>query len=352
MSLLENENTNLKSRTELPSSNQNISEKVLLLIKLFKKYANKFNQLMPLCELSLTNREYITRDVFDELKETVGQYSNAINNDKLIKIFNIKEVNKEYNNDLSEFEPKPIDLFSKYEAQIKQLKEENKKLNKTIEQFEKRENDEVSIMKTKMKQIEIEKEQLEENVTSLKNINKDYKKKLDAYKEYEDKVKYQNETIQKLTLQIETLENNIKYKEKTISYMEGLLQKIKITPSNSLNNNNVSINENSSSLKKSNSNRYDNTNNNPEIDNYTSNEEISNFESRVIPANTLLNKQYFNEDDIIEEEDHTNTQTEKTIPKEELKDVQQSGHLQNEIDQLDQEIISLKTKLKMMVSNK
>ena len=302
---------------------------------------------MPLCELSLTNREYITRDVFDELKETVGQYSNAINNDKLIKIFNIKEVNKEYNNDLSEFEPKPIDLFSKYEAQIKQLKEENIKLNKTIEQFDKRENDEVSIMKAKMKQIQIEKEQLGENVSSLQNINKEYKKKLDVYKEYEDKVKYQNETIQKLNLQIETLENNIKYKEKTISYMEGLLQKIKITPSNSLNNN-VSINDNSSSLKKS--NRYDN--NNPEIDNYTSNEEISNFESRVIPANTLLNKQYFNEDDIIEEEDHTNTQTEKTIPKEEVKDVQQSGHLQNEIDQLDQEIISLKTKLKMMVSNK
>lgn len=311
---------------------------------------------MPLCELSLTNREYITRDVFDELKETVGQYSNAINNDKLIKIFNLKEVNKEYNNDLSEFEPKPIDLFSKYESQIKQLKEENIKLNKTIEQFDKRERDEVSLLKTKMKQIQIEKEQLEENVNTLKNVNKEYKKKIDAYKEYEDKVKYQNETIQKLQLQIETLENNIKYKEKTISYMEGLLQKIKITPSNSINNN-PSINENASntSLKKSNSNRYDSNNNNPDIDNYTSNEEISNFESRVIPANTLLNKQYFNDDDIIEEEDHTNTQTEKTIPKEEEKskeDVHQSGHLQNEIDQLDQEIISLKTKLKMMVSNK
>ena len=53
-----------------------------------------------------------------------------------------------------------------------------------------------------MKQIQIEKEQLEENVSSLQNINKEYKKKLDVYKEYEDKVKYQNETIQKLNTDV------------------------------------------------------------------------------------------------------------------------------------------------------
>ena len=101
---------------------KNINEKVCLLLKLFKKYAKKFNELLPLCELSLTNKTAISLDVLNELKETVEQYSNAINNEKLIKIFYFENENinnKEDKIDFSDLEPQSINILGKYELEIK-----------------------------------------------------------------------------------------------------------------------------------------------------------------------------------------------------------------------------------------
>ena len=357
---------------------KNIIEKVCLLLKLFKKYAKKFNELLPLCELSLTNKTAISLDVLNELKETVEQYSNAINNEKLIKIFNFQNENinnKEDKIDFSDLEPQSINILGKYELEIKKLQKENENLMQKVLLFDKKEKDESSLLKTKLKKIQIEKDELEDKISELDKKNKELTLKYDTLKENQKKVKNQEEIIEQLNKQIETLEIDLKYKDKTISYMESLLQKINIQQNGeNITNNSINKVSNSFSVQKKfdNSNRYDINENENYNCNYKSNDIYNNpnYESKVISGSKVLfeheqkekealniqEKENKNNINNIEEEFNEDgmfqSQETNEINSKNNKEATQSATLQNEIDVLDKEIISLKSKLKMMIEKK
>ena len=357
---------------------KNIIEKVCLLLKLFKKYAKKFNELLPLCELSLTNKTAISLDVLNELKETVEQYSNAINNEKLIKLFYFENENinnKEDKIDFSDLEPQSINILGKYELEIKKLQKENENLMQKVLLFDKKEKDESSLLKTKLKKIQIEKDELEDKISELHKKNKELTLKYDTLKENQKKVKNQEEIIEQLNKQIETLEIDLKYKDKTISYMESLLQKINIQQNGeNITNNSINKVSNSFSVQKKfdNSNRYDINENENYNCNYKSNDIYNNpnYESKVISGSKVLfeheqkekealniqEKENKNNINNIEEEFNEDgmfqSQETNEINSKNNKEATQSATLQNEIDVLDKEIISLKSKLKMMIEKK
>ena len=113
-----NKNENLNNEK---SNYENIGEKIYLLIKIFRKYAKKFNTIISLFDVNETNEE-----IFNELKLTIEQYNNVLYNEKLQKIFNFSEKKEDDINQiyfaLSEFEPQSFDLFSKYQNQIKNFR--------------------------------------------------------------------------------------------------------------------------------------------------------------------------------------------------------------------------------------
>ena len=97
---------------------------------------------MPFCVNNNT-------EALNELKETILQYNKAVHNDKLLKIFNINTTNTNTgtgkqsasNFDLSEFEPRSVDFYSKYEAHINELRLQNEALKvKLNEQIKANEN--------------------------------------------------------------------------------------------------------------------------------------------------------------------------------------------------------------------
>ena len=218
---LKKENQKLKSNTITNNNYSNndtyINDKLLLLLNLCRKYAKKFNTLYPLCEENFIDKN--NSEVFEELKSTIIQYNNMIFSEKISNLFKYKnntDTIYEYENtlnplDISEFEPKSmtIKITDKYKNLIKALKEENNEIKSKLVKYE--------------KQIDNNKDILKEN-NNLKN-------KINELMEIETKYKYQNNIIENLKCQIETLNNSIKYKENTINYLQNIIDKAKINPS-------------------------------------------------------------------------------------------------------------------------
>ena len=203
------ENQKLKSNTITNNNHSNIdtyiTDKFFLLLNLCRKYAKKFQTLYPLCEDYFTQNNFNNSEIIQELKNTITQYNNMIFSDKITNLLKIKnniDTICEYENtlsplDISEFEPKltEINLTDKYKSLIKKLKEENTEIkNKLIEE------------------------------------NNNLKKKIKELMEKENKYIHQNTIIENLKCQIETLNNSIRYKENTISNLENTIERAKINP--------------------------------------------------------------------------------------------------------------------------
>ena len=194
--LLKQENDKLRANTithntssNVPSMDNYIYDKLLLLLNLCRKYAKKFNKLYPLCELEFTKYNInINTEIFEELKNTIVQYNTMIFSEKISNLFKIKNndtINNDYENilnplDISKFEPTSITInaVDKYKSCIKKLKEENK---------------EYYNMKKKMEEV------IKENM-ELKN-------KLEEFNLKETKYDYQNNVTENLKFQVETLNN-------------------------------------------------------------------------------------------------------------------------------------------------
>ena len=73
--------------------NIKLKEKVILLLNLCRKYANKFNKLYPLCESALSNNS--NNQSLNELKITITQFNNMIFNKNIYKIFELNENQKD-----------------------------------------------------------------------------------------------------------------------------------------------------------------------------------------------------------------------------------------------------------------
>jgi hypothetical protein len=265
--------------------------KVLILMQLLRKYSKKFMKLLPLCENPITSI-----DAFNELKDTLIQYDNTINNEKVYTIF------QQCNNDndiidLSEFEPNSMDFYSKYENKINELKLENEKLIKKLKEQE--------CLNEKM-------------IASLKKTISNEKTKM---KEIDTKT--QN--------QIKYYTNEIIYKDKIIAYLEMLLQN-----TNNDNNNNVTDDGNECEEGENEneninvSNNYKCSNNNDIVNNcnqskYIINENICKSKNNYYGGYVDINNKY-----MVNNYNNIN---------------------ENEVSEFDKEISTLKYKIKSMISN-
>ena len=380
--LLRKENEKLRANTithNTISNNSNmdnyIYDKLLLLLNLCRKYAKKFNKLYPLCELEFTKYNInINTEIFEELKNTIVQYNTMIFSEKISNLFKIKNnenINNDYENvlnplDISKFEPTSIAIntVDKYKSCIKKLKEENK---------------EYSNMKKKMEEI------MEENM--------ELKKKIEQFNLIENKYNYQNNIIENLKFQVETLNNSIKFKESKINSLQNIIEKNRtnqnLFDSNSIsektinnnkkkdNNKNIIFNEkdinNEFQLMKGNKNinRYDNNNIISKItissynENLNSNNTNSNFFinknslEEINNANNIIKDNNIN--NIENENVNIKTPSDKKIKKNEnvycfdnninncFEKNKEKNALNDEIEQLDQEIINLKSKLTQII---
>ena len=379
--LLKQENDKLRANTithntssNVPSMDNYIYDKLLLLLNLCRKYAKKFNKLYPLCELEFTKCNInINTEIFEELKNTIAQYNTMIFSEKISNLFKIKNndtINNDYENilnplDISKFEPTSITInaVDKYKSCIKKLKEENK---------------EYYNMKKKMEEV------IKENM-ELKN-------KLEEFNLKENKYNYQNNVIENLKFQVETLNNSIKFKESKISDLQNIIEKNRTNQnlfnSNSISEKNININQDKNNNKNlifnnkdinndfqivkgnKNINRYDNNN---IISKITISSYNENLNSNNTNSNIFTNKNSLEEinstNDIIKdninniENENVNIKTpsEKKIKKNEnvyceennmnncYMNKKEKNALNDEIEQLDQEIINLKSKLTQII---
>ena len=374
---LKQENEKLRANTITHNNLSNIQnidnfiyDKFLLLLNLCRKYAKKFNKLYSLCELELSKYD-INPEIFEDLKNTISQYNTMIFSDKITNLFKIKNnenLNNDYENilnplDISNFEPKSIaiNMVDKYKSLIKKLKEENKEYQKKYEETTK-ENDEL-------------------------------KKKIEEFIIKENKYNYQINVIENLKCQVETLNNSIKFKESQINNLQNIIKKNKANQnlfcsnSNSEqnlklikeksksqisdnvmfnnrddindfnliknikdinrydNNNNIiskitisSYNENLNSNNNSNiftnKNSLENTTN---LNNIIKNNNINNIENENVNIKTPSNKKNIkSQNNFSYEQENIDTS---------LKNKKEKNILNDEIKQLDQEIINLKSKL-------
>ena len=378
---LKQENEKLRANTITHNNLSNIQnidnfiyDKFLLLLNLCRKYAKKFNKLYSLCELELSKYD-INPEIFEDLKNTISQYNTMIFSDKITNLFKIKNnenLNNDYENilnplDISNFEPKSIaiNMVDKYKSLIKKLKEENKEYQKKYEETTK-ENDEL-------------------------------KKKIEEFIIKENKYNYQINVIENLKCQVETLNNSIKFKESQINNLQNIIKKNKANQnlfcsnSNSEqnlklikeksksqisdnvmfnnrddindfnliknikdinrydNNNNIiskitisSYNENLNSNNNSNiftnKNSLENTTN---LNNIIKNNNINNIENENVNIKTPSNKKNIkSQNNFSYEQENIDTS---------LKNKKEKNILNDEIEQLDQEIINLKSKLTQII---
>ena len=370
---LKQENEKLRANTITHNNISNIQnndnfiyDKFLLLLNLCRKYAKKFNKLYPLCELELTKYN-INPEIFEELKNTILQYNTMIFSDKITNLFKIKNNENTINDyenilnplDISNFEPKSISInvVEKYKTIIKKLREENKAHEKKLEEI-------------------------------LKE-NNELKKKLEEFTLKENKYNYQNNIIENLKCQVETLNNSIKFKESKINNLQNIIEKNRTNqnlfisnsnseqnPKNNLDKNTIFNNEvfnNDFQLVKDskNVNRYDNNNIISKITISSYNENLNS--NNNTNSNIFTNKNYLEEmnntndifknniNNIENENVNIKTPSSKKIKKNEndyfsevnidscVKDKKEKNELNDEIEQLDQEIINLKSKLTQII---
>ena len=396
-----------KNNNNNKSSDINIKEKIYLFIKILKNYGKKLNSLLPLCS--------INEDAFDELKQTIEQYNNVVNSEKIKQIFFFNSEQKDLDSNiiftLSEFEPKTFDLYSKFQCQIENLQKNNDYLNKKVTNYEKVSSiinyNEMENLKATIKKVQNEKEKLENSLNMLQNLNKELNNNLAQLKEIEEKYYSQQNIIKKLNEQIENLNSELSFKETTINYLENLVQNMnnsyQFKTKDNLNNNddnNYNTYDTLNSKKYlinpygTTANRYEtssfyslkkdsissnNTIKNNKVNNievikpnnfsecdYIQKLNISSPSNKNLKTNDLTNDnqnenenyyQYnsnkFSNNEVnefvIEEDDRISTKN--FGRKQEINNNDNKNeNLQTEIEQLDLEIDSLKTKLKSMIT--
>ena len=243
----------------------------------------------------------------------------------------------------------------KYEEKIKELNYENEQLKLTIEKIQK--NYEMQLLENKN---QIEDYQRKYNYTNI--LGKELQNKIDLLENennnYKKEVHEMNEKISNFDLlkdQNLGIENELKYNKAIIKYLEGLLKRTGINPKlyseetyrdeinketnnynsnnkNNINNNNINNNNINYYLEKNNSNESYEFNHK----NHYKNSDLS------IENNNLYNKKNNFENKIIDDEELEDEDYQENRPRQ----------IKKEIDNLDEEIFELQSKLKKMLNKK
>ena len=368
------------SKSQNIFNTNNYSDKIHTFINLCQKYAKNLSNCMNYIEIN-HNTIFNNNDYLDELKYIINQYNKFIFSDKIKDYLNIHNSDKKHISDsnLNEFEPKTLNLAEKFRNKIKDLKSEKSEIN-----------NELILYKKKNKSLIMEKEELNLINSQLMKENEELNNKIQNMINLENKCYHQNNMIEKLKCQIETLNIDIRYKENIINNLQQILEQIKIK-SNLMNNNNNNTND-SDNIKNNNINK---TNNNPAIINKkTSLKDLGNEyiikginntsdflldvnsesieKDIIIPLNLKVNsikdikseefgtKKNENDSEIIfnnKEESEANImkliqnlKSKKNNKSILLCNKDESEILSKEMEKIDQDILNLKTKLKKIIS--
>ena len=356
ITILKKENEKLRANTisqnyYLDSNNINnnsfLLDKFLLLLNLCRKYAKKFNKIYPLLEIEFTSKN-INTDIFEELKNTIKQYNKMIFSEKINNLFkiNFKEQNILNPLDISNFEPKSmvINIDNKYKNIIMKLREENSELKKKVEKIN----------------------SLNKKIEDITEENNNLKKIINEINEKDNKLEYQNNIIENLKCQIETLNNSNKFKESKIANLQNILEKNRLTQ-NLFSSNSISDQNTKNSKDKIDNNKSKLLFNNNEINNIKN---INRYDNNIISKITISsynenlnsnnNSSIFNDNINNENDENVNvTPNDKIVKKDnnifEKKVEREFFHknekigLNNEIEELDKEIMNIKSKLKEII---
>ena len=272
----------------------NIKEKVLLLLNICRKYAEKFNKLMPTCERilnELNHYENINNKPFIEMKNTIIQYNNMIFNEGFTKIFNFKS--NDTNNNIDKYEQENLLLKQK----LKDLMNQNEQLGELLKKMDNKNKDLIN-------QIKIRKEKENNNIEKINKL--------------EDELNQKEKIINDLCLIIKKIENSNKTEFERENNKSKLINtpNFRKTEGDNFYKNTKFKNGNSESYKK-NQNKHNFKINHKEFQ-YPNSMNVSE-QNFLIKSNEKMEK--YNKFDKPEK-------------------------LHNEIDLLDQEIFDLKSKLR------
>lgn len=295
-------------------------------------YSNRLNQLLTLLENNM--QQLRMNQIYKELKETVKELNQQVNNEQIISNNNNEEKNTNNMNSINS-----MTNMNELNDEIKKLKEENVSLNEKIIQFDKRDDNEISVLKLKIKNLSVEKENLEGTKSLLENLNNELKNKLEIYKDNDSQVKNQEKIIDNLKSQIDILTSENKTKQNTIEYLENIILKYKAQNNEHIHNelsgtgmlsSNKSVNfsdDESSNFASSNL-MNSNLTNTFQMSNNNLNDNIN--------GNIFINKDFMYNKPLVQVRKNNRVTEDRE-------------DIQNEIDVLDQEIITLKNKLNNMI---
>ena len=304
----------IKNTSDGKIANYNyITEKIISLITLCQKYAKILSDSINCIEINNNISNY--NDSFEELKYIIGQYNKLMFSEKINNFFNnnsdMKIVKNNYvsNFNLNEFEPKTLNLTEKFRSRIKNLKTEKSEIN-----------DELNLYKKKNKTLLLEKEEMDLIIKKMEKENEELRSKIKNLKNIENKYYYQNNMIDKLKCQVETLNVDIKYKENIINNLQQILEQIKIKSYNNNNNTNDSDNKKYNTNKNTN---FDTNNNNNKIStlNDLGNEFIINGKNNISDFLLDINSEPIEKDIILPMNLKVNS-IEESINMDEIKKIQ------------------------------
>jgi hypothetical protein len=159
---------NIGNENRKKDANVKYKEKVLLLLNLCRKYANKFKKLLPMFHI-LTEKTG-GQNLINELKKTIIQYNNMIYNEEIVKIFQLE------NNSTK------INLINEYDNLSSKLKGMNEQLNKykNLENKFKEQNELINELNQKIALLNME---IQNKDCVIKNLEIKFNREFESFNE-------------------------------------------------------------------------------------------------------------------------------------------------------------------------
>ena len=318
------------------NNNNILLKKINHIISLCQKYAKIMSNSINFIDV---NTAANSTDIFHELKHIIKQYNKFIFSDKVKMFISQEEIIKNkflentvesiYNFTLKEFEPKNLNFTEKFRNKISALKNEKSKIN-----------DELNNCKKKNKFLSLEKDEMDIIIFKLKKENEQLTNKIKSLENIEILYNKLNDDNNKLKGQIDNLNINIKYKENIIKNLQQILEQVKFS-SNIMSNNYQKDNSIKNIIQKENNKENNESGFLSDINNNSISKDI------ISPCNLNVNSIIENIINLDEDDKNKKNMNEIKINE----NITEEKKISEKMEQIDQDILDLKTKLKRIYSN-
>ena len=331
---------NIKSNginSNYDTNNNNILlKKINHIISLCQKYAKIMSNSINFIDVNTATN---STDIFHELKHIIKQYNKFIFSGKVKMFISQEEIIKNkflentvesiYDFTLKEFEPKNLNFTEKFRNKISALKNEKSKIN-----------DELNNCKKKNKFLSLEKDEMDIIINKLKKENEKLTNKIKSLENIEILYNKLNDENNKLKGQIDNLNINIKYKENIIKNLQQILEQVKFS-SNIMSNNYQKDNSIKNIIQKENNKENNESGFLSDINNNSISKDI------ISPCNLNVNSIIENIINLDEDDKNKKNMNEIKINE----NITEEKKISEKMEQIDQDILDLKTKLKRIYSN-